>query len=222
MADPRKEILVTNEIYHIFNKSIVNDDIFIQRRYLIRALELTDFYRFPQIVRYSKFKNLSSANKKGYLTKTNKQKPLVEICSFSFMPNHYHFLLKQASDNGIVKFISNFQNSFAKYFNQRSNREGSLFKRPFKSRRITSEEELVHMSRYIHLNPVTSFLLSFKQLKSSELTSFPYYLGIKNDNVVNTDIILSLIGSKKTYLNFVSNQVDYQRKLSKIKRLLLE
>lgn len=214
--------MVNGEVYHIFNRSIAEIDIFESKRVISRALNLTDFYRFPQIKKYSHFKLLSNKAQEDYLKEIRKKDPFVEIYSFTFMPNHYHFLLKQVREKGISKFISDFQNGFAKYFNLRSNRDGGLFKSPFKSRRIATDEELLHVSRYVHLNPVTAFLMEFKDLKSSPLTSYPYYLGKSNNDLVNTDFILKIAGPIKNYSKFLENQVDYQRNLAKIKRLILE
>ena len=150
------------------------------------------------------------------------QNLLVEVYSFAIMPEHYHLLLKQLNDDGIKIFISNFQNGFAKYYNARNERDGSLFKSPFRAKLITSDEKFLHVSRYIHLNPVTSYILEFKDLGTYPYTSFPYYLGYKKDNLVNTDFITRIFGNNKKYAEFVENQVDYQRKLRKIKSFILE
>ena len=127
----RRIILATDEIYHIFNRSIANEEIFHYKRRLNRILELIDYYRFPQNIRYSKFKNLPDVQKEEYLKMTGEGTPLVEIYTYALMPNHYHFLLKQLQDKGILRFISNLQNSFAKYYNLKNNRPGSLFQKSF-------------------------------------------------------------------------------------------
>ena len=138
------------------------------------------------------------------------------------MPNHFHLLIKQTAELGIEKFISNFQNSYAKYYNTKFQRNGSLFQKPFKAKRITSDEEFLHVSRYIHLNPVTSFLIRYDDLKVYPWTSYRYYIGKEKNDIVNTGIIGNLIGAGQKYSRFVANQVDYQRKLHLIKRLTFE
>lgn len=222
MANKRTQILATNEIYHLFNRSVAKENIFASRKNLGRLSELLDFYRFPQKLRYSKFKTLPLDLKSGYISNFKKQKPLVEIYSFAAMPNHYHLLLKQLQDKGIFIFISNLQNSFAKFFNIRSKRNGSVFQNPFKAKRVETDEEFLHVSRYIHLNPVTSFLIEFKDLVSYPWTSYQYYKEGDGQKFINTERILNYFKSKNGYIKFIADQVDYQRQLEIIKHLIME
>jgi putative transposase len=222
MSGRRFELLVNGEIYHVFNRSIAHEPILKSNRLLTRALELVDFYRFPQKLRYSFFKRLPNDPKNQYLGWLKTISPLIEIYAFCFMPNHFHLLVKQLVDKGIEKSISNFQNSLAKYYNLLSQRAGPVFQKPFKAKRISSNEEFLHISRYIHLNPVTSLIVKFDELKDYRWTSFPCFITQGNFDLVSTDIILELIGSKRKYKSFVENQADYQRKLHLIKHLVIE
>ena len=113
------------------------------------------------------------------------------------MPNHYHFGLKQIQDNGIKIFISNFQNGFAKYYNTKHHRHGSVFTHPFKAKWVGTDEEFIHISRYIHLNPVTSFIINFEQLCKDQSTSFSYYVAEKENSLINTKPILELFQSRE-------------------------
>ena len=217
----RKSVLATNEIYHIYNRSVAKESIFSTQIYLRKIIEITDYYRFRQVLRLSQYKNLAVEPKKSYLKSMRDNPRLVEIYAFAFMPNHYHFLLKQLVDNGITNFISNFQNSFAKYYNIKNDRNGSLFQNSFKGKRIESEEQFMHISRYIHLNPVTSYLIDFEDLKDYPWTSFRiYYHGL--DLFVNTGLVLENFKRKESYNEFVADQVDYQRNLALLKDLVLE
>ncbi|MDP3733522.1 MAG: transposase, partial [Candidatus Daviesbacteria bacterium] len=151
----RLVVLANNEIYHIFNRSIAGENILAlnQKANLTKAFEIVNYYRYPQKLRLSRFKILPSELKKQYLKSFKTAVPLVEIYVFAFMPNHFHFLLKQIQDRGIARFIANFQNSFAKVFNLKNDRKGALFQNAFKAKRIITEEQCIHVSRYIHLNP---------------------------------------------------------------------
>ena len=219
----KRDVLATGEIYHIFNKSVGNETIFSSLRHLTQIINSGDFYRYQQSMRYSKFKQMTIELRDSYLSGVKDHPPLVEIYSFAFMPNHYHLLVKQLQDDGIKIFASNIQNSFAKYFNTKNDRNGSLFQSPFKSRWIGTDEDFMHVSRYIHLNPVTAYMIGIGDLEKYPFTSYMRYVKNTDQNFINTKFLLSLFGgSKKRYREFINDGVDYQRELARIKSLVLE
>lgn len=147
----------------------------------------------------------------------------VDVMAFCLMPNHVHFLIKEIKEKGISTFMSNFQNSFAKYFNLKTERTGSLFQTMFKAVRIETEEQLIHVVRYIHLNPVTAFILkNVEQLTVYPWSSFPIYLGKQTSEIINTNEILSYFPSIDKFIQFTKDNVNYQRELDRIKHLVLE
>src|SRR3989344_7388440 len=168
----RKEPLVTDEIYHVFNRGIDKRPTFTDRREFSRAAEALRFYQLLNPpMKLSLFLKLRP-------DRNVDQKHLVEVLAFCFMPNHFHFLLRQTYDNGISKFISNFLNSYTKYFNTKHERTGPLFLGQFKAVRLEADEQLLHVSRYIHLNPYTSYVVKeIKDLGDYEWSSFRDYLG---------------------------------------------
>ena len=218
----RNPILADNEIYHVFNRSVARENIFSSSYYLRKAFEVVNFYRFNQRIRLSKFKALPSELKEAYLSELDSKKYQVEIYCYAFMPNHFHFLLKQTQERGIRRFVSNFQNSFAKTFNLKNDRNGALFQNPFKAKHVESDEIFTHISRYIHLNPVTSYLCRIEELPMQPNTSYPGYVGKVVKNFVNTDFLLRIFGSKEAYDQFVKNQEDYQKSLKMMKDLILD
>lgn len=148
---------------------------------------------------------------------------LVDIICFCLMPNHFHLLLNQLKDNGISKFMANLQNSFTRYFNTKHERIGHLLQGQFKAVLIEDDNQLLHVSRYIHLNPYSSYVV--KDLESLEQylwSSFPEYLGKVAAEICNKEIILSQFKDKKDYKKFVFDQADYQRRLEEIKHLVIE
>jgi len=97
-----------------------------------------------------------------------------------------------------------------------------LFQGLFKAVRVESDEQLMHVSRYIHLNPVSSFLIRPDQLENYQWSSYPEYLDISPERIADKEIVLDLFPSKKRYKQFVLDHVDYARKLENIKHLALE
>lgn len=219
----KRDVLATGEIYHVFDKSVGNEIIFPSLRHLSQITNSIDFYRYQQVMKYSKFKQMTIEQRNSYLSGVREHPPLVEIYAFAFMPNHYHLLVKQLQDNGIKIFTSNIQNSFAKYFNTKHERGGSLFQNPFKSRWVGTDEDFMHVSRYIHLNPVTAYMIEIDDLDKYPFTSYMYYVNSEDQDFVDTEFLLSLFGgSKKRYKEFINDRVDYQRELARIKSLILE
>ncbi|HUW23995.1 MAG TPA: transposase [Patescibacteria group bacterium] len=221
----RKHPIVNGEIYHVFNRSVGRQPIFLNFRDFQRALEIINFYQYNKpALRFSHFNRLPREGKNEFLSelKTNSLK-LINTFAFCLLNNHFHFLIKQVKDFGIIRFLSNFQNSYAKYFNIKNKRNGSLFQAVFKAVRIESDEQLLHVCRYIHLNPYTSFLLKeIKDLENYQWSSFPNYLGIKGSDFIDSDFIMDYFGSMDKFKSFTYDQADYQRRLKEIEYLMLE
>ncbi len=217
-----RPILSTNEIYHLYNRTIGKEGSFLIKQFLDKILLITNYYRYSQRISFSDFNRLPQTQQENYIESALRNPPLIEIYVFSFMPNHYHFLVKQLQNNGISLFLSNIQNSFAKNYNLIKDRNGSLFEHNFKAKRITNNEEFIHLSRYIHINHVIARLIEFEQLSNSEWTSLPDYLNDKLNSFVNTKMLLDYFKTAEKYLIFLKNNVDYQRKLHVIKHLLLD
>lgn len=220
----RKPPFATNEIYHTISRGVAKKPIFTSERDYQRALRLIDFYRYNHPpLRFSHFNRLAKKEKGDFLNSLKRNNPpIVDILAFCLMPNHIHFLLKQLKERGVPIFISNFQNSYARYFNTKYKRIGPLFQPMFKAIRIETEEQLLHVSRYIHLNPPTSYLLEIKDLKNYPWSSFTEYLGIKPFQFTNPNLILGHFKTREAYRKFVFDQANYQRELATIKHLILE
>lgn len=216
--------LITSEIYHVFNRGIDHRPTFPDKRKLTRALEVITFYRFSTLpVSLSTFLRMSQQRREEIIKSLEvNSKRLIDIFAYCFMPNHFHFLLRQKQNSGISKFMSNFQNSYTRYFNLRLNRTGPLFLDQFKAVRIETDEQFLHVSRYIHLNPYTSFIVkTVTDLEIYPWSSLPEYLG-KLKRICTTQMLLSFFKAKTSLKKFIINQADYQRSLESIKHLALE
>lgn len=148
--------------------------------------------------------------------------PLVEIYSYSFMPNHLHLLAKEIKEMGIRSFMHNFQNSFAKYYNIKNKRHGSVFQNRFKAKLVQTTEQFIHVVRYINLNPVTAHIIEFNELKNSLVTSYRDYLVDNSETFITKDKLIREFKNKERFIQFHEDQVDYQRKLAKIKKITQE
>lgn len=221
----RKEPFIVGQIYHIFNRSIARQPIFLSNSYYQRAMEVMEFYSYTNpLLRFSHYNRLPLKTKLNFISELKKKhQKQIEMFALSLMPNHIHFLIREIIENGIKTFMSNFQNSYAKYFNLKTERDGSLFQTMFKGVRIETDEQFLHVARYIHINPVTAYILKdIFQLEDYPWSSYPVYLNKSKSDIINTNTLLSFFPSIEKFISFTKDQIDYQRELDKIKHLLLE
>lgn len=221
----RKTVIVPGEIYHVYNRSVARQPIFINSYDNKRALDIIEFYTYQDLpFRFSHYNRLPLDVRSKFKEdiERNHQKQIL-LLAFCLMSNHTHLLIQEVISGGITKFMANFQNSYAKYFNLKNERNGAVFQERFKAVRIETDEQLLHVCRYIHLNPLTAFILKeFSELEDYNWCSFLDYLNKRKKNFLNTDKILAYFPSLEKFISFTSDQVDYQRKLSMIEHLILE
>lgn len=223
MPSNRKIVFANGEYYHVFNRGVERRPTFTNRYEFARALDTTAFYRYGNLpIKYSKYLNLNKDKKAEFLQALDQSNLQVDIIAFCFMGNHFHFLLKQLEENGIVKFMAKFTNSYTKYFNTKYNRIGPLFQGVFKAVHIETDDQLLHLSRYIHLNPVTSFMIKAVELKNYEWTSYPEYFGLTDRKLINIKEILGFFKKPSKYESFVLDHADYAMKLKSIEHLTID
>lgn len=115
--------------------------------------------------------------------------------------------------------MSQLSNSYTKYFNTKYKRVGPLLQGAFKAVHIETDEQLVHVSRYIHLNPIVSGLI--KNLDDYQWSS---YLGYTQPEPTfcSTTEVLSFFPTKEEYKKFIEDQIDYGVTLELIKHHLID
>lgn len=205
---------VNGEYYHIYNRGLEKQNIFANNK---------DYSRFIQAIFYYQIQNPKpkfSTYRKIKTFPINENKKIVDIICYCLMPNHFHLLIKQVKEGGISEFMRKISESSTKYRNTKYNRLGPLFQGAFKAVHIETEEQLVHVSRYIHLNPLVSLLV--KDLKIYPWSSYLEYIGLRNNKAVRKEEILSLFKSPKEYEKFVLDQAEYGMKLELIKHATID
>ena len=221
----RKDPIITGEIYHIFSRSIAGYKIFNDTLDYSRMKQMLRFYQVDGMpCKFSHFAKMHDAKTEGFhksLMEIAKAKPRrTHIIAYAIMPTHLHLALKQLISNGISAYMGNLLNSYAKYFNNRHKRRGPLWESRFKNVRVQTDEQLLHLTRYIHLNPATAYLVD--QPEDWEESSYGEYLETINADERCCDYENLLDIKTSEYKKFVDDQIDYQRKLDHIKHLLIE
>jgi REP element-mobilizing transposase RayT len=166
--------------YHIYNRGINRENIFVEEdnyRYFVKLL-------------------------------ANHILALVDVYSYCLLRNHFHLLVRIKSEDEIRTDLSNLQNlsslpkpsqrfsnlfnAYAKAFNKRNQRTGTLFQRPFGRVEITTNVQLIHLVTYIHQNPEKHGLVeNFRDWKNS---SYQVIVSIADDTQLRREEVLSWFG----------------------------
>ena len=146
----RKDPLITDQYYHVYNRGVDKRDIFMNKNDLNRfVLSVREFNTHNPIgsIRENE-KNKSDIDR----LKSNENNQLVSISCYCFNPNHFHFIIKQKVDGGISEFFKRLLGGYTKYFNQTHDRNGALFQGRFKSKLIKDEDYFLRIRPYVNIN----------------------------------------------------------------------
>ncbi|HEX2395195.1 MAG TPA: transposase [Bacteroidales bacterium] len=126
------DVIEPDYYYHIYNRGINRQPIFSDQNHYYKFLMLCIKYITSQ----------------------------ADVLSYCLIPNHFHFLVyfhpdidwhTKPSGNSPLNQLFN---SYAQWFNKRTDRTGGLFQSPFKRKRILDQEYLKQAIYYIHRNPM--------------------------------------------------------------------
>jgi putative transposase len=141
----------------------------------------------------------------------------VELVSYCLMPNHYHLLLYQYTPDGISKLMRSVMTGYSMYYNRRHNSYGHLFQGTYKASLIANDSYWLHISRYIHLNP-----MDIKQdYKDYEYSSYKYFINRPAPTWLHPEHITGAF-SKKEYESFVSEYIYNKEVVNEIKHILAD
>ena len=123
------------------------------------------------------------------------------------MPNHYHFLifLREAD---LSKAMQRFVLAYTNGMNRRYGRCGTLFQGRFQTKWVDRDEYLLHLTRYIHLNPVKAGLV--KRPEDWAFSSYQDYLGLRRGTLPETATVLAQVGDTAAYRQFVTVDAEPQ------------
>ncbi|MCL5020018.1 MAG: transposase [Patescibacteria group bacterium] len=205
---------VNDCFYHVYNRGVEKRQIFLIERDYQRFLQTLYYYQFigpkPRYSTRLRFKN----------KEFDKNPKIVEIVCYCLMPNHFHLLLKQLKAGGIQEFLSKTINSYTKYFNTKHRRIGHLFQGQFKAVSVETDEQLLHLSRYIHLNPYVAGIT--KEWKDFSYSSIQEFIGNAVFPICETRYILDFFGKLNNYESFVTDYQSYALELGRIKHQLID
>ena len=144
------------EYYHVLNRGVGKNDIFLDDADRRRFLFLLLYFQAPTI----SIPDVSAMTKEFKITPFIRNladdvisQRTIELICFSLMNNHFHICVREKTKSGISKFMQRVLNSYTKYFNTRYELSGHLFQGPYKIVHVENDTQLLYVSAYIHRNP---------------------------------------------------------------------
>ena len=218
----KKPQFTTDGFYHIYNRGVEKRKVFLDKddyfRFVHDLFEFNDersannlyYYRLPFLKSYEVEPH-----------KMSKRKLLVEIIAFCLMPNHFHLLLRQNVDDGIVRFMQKLGTGYTMYFNQKYERVGGLFQGRFKAVLIEKESHFLYLPHYVHLNPLDLSMPSWRDkrientqkvlnfLESYRWSSYLDHIGKKNfPSITSANLFKKFYGTPKAYRESLREWID--------------
>ena len=194
--------------YHIFNRGAYKNRVFLDKSDYEVFVEILAYYlKFPKTRHFAYQKKVNEFQVRN-LEET------VHLAAYCLMPNHFHLLLKQlpsaTKKTGISNLMRRLSIAYAMYFQNKYKHTGTLFQGKFKNVTVDSDEQLLHLSRYIHLNP--------DKLSSPHSSYSAYVNDVKLPKWLHLEYVLGL---QKDYKNFIETPMSEEESES-IKPLVLE
>lgn len=203
---PAKNIVKTyiqNGYYHLYNRGANKQIIFKDQQdygvflgYLKEYLSLNNKKICLRDIKVKNkiYKILTSPCKNYYQE--------IQLLVYCLMPNHFHLLVKQLSEKGIASFMKSLGTRYTIYFNKRHQHTGHIFQSRYKAVLVDNENQLLHLSRYIHLNPLPN--------NPTQPSSYPNYLGLNHATWIQPKEILSYFKTAcKINLNDISSYQNF-------------
>ncbi len=211
----KKPDFVEGQIYHIYNRGVEKREIFLDDEDYLRFIHnLFEFNDDAPVLNVKYYFN-SQTTSSDFKTRRKPRDILVEILTFTLMPNHFHLLLREKRSEGIVRFMQKLGTGYTLYFNNKYDRVGGLFQGRFKAALVDKEVYLIHLSSYIHTNPLDlnyGGSTSIEFLECYRWSSLPDYISKKNfPSVTNRGFILKIFGGEGAYREHIKAWIAENR-----------
>ena len=178
--------------YHIYNRGVEKRIIFLDKQDHVVFLRFLKEYLLPPD--HQQIKKLQRINPRRHAVNCHND---IDLLAYCLMPNHFHLFIKQKTQEGLKTFMKALSTNYVMYFNHKYERVGPLFQGIYKAALIRKERHLLHITRYIHLNP-EEILTNNQLLQNYPYSSYKYYLRVNKPDWLKPNEILALFRSSKS------------------------
>src|SRR3989338_5014391 len=149
----RKVSFAEGEFYHLYNRGVDRRIVFeneSDKKRFVLLLYLCNGkipFRFDRL---PEWKGTTSLELIKAALSENVDSPIVAIGAYCLMPNHFHLLVREMTENGTSKFMHRLSTAYTMYFNVGRKRSGALFQGRFKAEHAKNDRYLKYLFSYIH------------------------------------------------------------------------
>ena len=196
---PRKhtrKINVEGGYYHIYNRGVEKRSIFVGKKDYQVFLNIlkTTLSPPPNPQALVQSFTLKGSTFQGIPHQPKNCSGKLKLLAYCLMPNHFHLLVMQQTKNMMKQFMQSLATRYAVHFNKTHGRLGSLFESVYKAVLVETNEQFLHLSRYIHKNPMKFWE---KPLKDYPYSSYAEYLGLRTTAWIQPKEILAFFKSRR-------------------------
>jgi len=146
-----------NKYYHVYNRGVDKKSVFSDKedynRFLVSLIVLNTTKPVGGIFQFNKRNKINTIDLLGrHSMSTNPEDRLVEILSYSLLPNHFHLILKEKVEKGVSSYMRKLSNAYTKFYNFKYKRSGFLFQGRYKKVEINSDNQLKYLFGYVNGN----------------------------------------------------------------------
>ena len=201
--------------YHIYNRGVEKRSIFLDDQDYSVFLSYLKTYLCPKDENF--LLSILSSHEATREEKIEAQKLLnlkkllrlnrsTRTCTHAKPFSSPHLSIKNVLD----AFMNSLGTRYVMYFNKKYDRKGVLFQDVYKAVRIQSDDQLLSVSKYIHLNGPTSLNLPPHRYKESKFPcSLHEYIEGKQTSWIKTNHILNYFNAKNpssSYRSFILDE----------------
>ncbi len=205
---------IAESYYHLYNRGVEKRKIFLDEQDYAVFLSYLKEYLLPKDEKALKERLLSdiSYKEKDSILKKLRLKNFateISLIAYCLMPNHFHMLVKQESAGAIDAFMSSLSTRFSMYFNRKYDRVGPLYQGVYKAVLVETDEQLLHLTRYIHKQALAS---RGETLQEKQPCSYSEYLGKRKTEWVKPSDVLEFFSKRTggTYDEFLRGEESHE------------
>ena len=179
MTMPYRESTYSNHFYHVYNRGNNFEPIFFG----------DENFRFflRRLIEYFDVK--------------------INLIAYCLMPNHYHLLVEVLENAFLQKAMQRLSTSYTKAINKNRGRVGHLFQGRYKYKLVPNNNYLLHLSRYIHLNPVKAGIV--EKPEDWMFSSYKDFVGKRKSDFLNFEMVLSQLDDYADFVDSFQEEQNY-------------